>query len=132
MFANVPSERARLLASLAAKKIAEYRALLITPRAAAPYLASIAERNAHTLTHAGIAFGVAGEVALARQHFDKVIAQTADDPIEWVGELHQRVSELRDLLEDPAAFRGRIDRDLAAGREQLKLPAHPEGSSGVM
>ena len=79
----------------------------------------------------GIAFGYSGDAERARQQFEGLLKDARGAPTGWEAALVARVQDLRLRLHDSSEFKAQIERDIASGREQLKLPVSPTGSGVI-
>jgi hypothetical protein len=115
------SPQADSLASRAAAESARLRAMLTDTRAAAASLPEDADESAWAHYHRAIALGLSGDAEGARRAFLGLIE--TPHPVSWAVERAARCRELRDLLQDPAAFREAITQRVHEGRQALGLAA---------
>jgi len=78
------------------------------------------ERNPHQLLDAAIALVYVGKVKDSRAVFAKIFSQKPT--YDWEKDVQNRARQLEELLNDPAAFRKRIEQAVLTTRKLLKLP----------
>ncbi|WP_217552827.1 hypothetical protein [Streptomyces sp. GbtcB6] len=109
------------LAQRAAGLALEHRARFIDLASTTDFLTSQKPRPGYFWDnhHAGIAAGLTGETAVARQRFDRVLAEDALAP--WMVQAQESARQLHGLAEDPETFEAWATSATTSCRQQLKL-----------
>jgi tetratricopeptide (TPR) repeat protein len=117
---------ARQLALSLRERILQFRQEFPSIAAAAQFLITRAQRsrNPWHLFHAGVAAGYIGRIGEARACFAKIMENTPE--YDWQKALHAKAHDLAELLNDPLAFKTRIEEAVGNTRKLLKLPERPK------
>jgi len=107
------------LAQRAADEVRRYRALYPSVLSAARRLAAKSPRGFWDSFHAGVACGLAGDSAPAKQFLDEVAG--TDDQRDWAQAAATIAREYSLAVEDSARFRRRIEEIIRRARELLRL-----------
>jgi hypothetical protein len=114
---------ARRLAELAAARVRELRSQLVSPETAAEHMRSMKVDGGWPAYHAGVAAGLTGDVARARDAFDALASTERPDSPDWHKDLCRLAGELRERCADRAAFRAWASDVVDETRRLLKLEA---------
>jgi hypothetical protein len=107
------------LARRAGDEVARYRALYPSVSSAARHLAAKEPMCLWDRFHAGVACGLAGDVANAKQFLTKL--GNTDDPLDWAQKLAALAREYCLSLEDSQGFRRQISDVIRRTRVLLRL-----------
>jgi len=77
--------------------------------------------------HAGIAAGLTGDISIARQRLDQVLAEDAFAP--WMVQAQDSARQPHALAEDPEAFRAWATEATTSRGQQLKLQTWQEAAA---
>ena len=119
---------AQSLARRAAGLALEYRARFLDLPTVTDVLTSQKPRPGHFWDnyHAGIAAGLTGDISIARQRLDQVLAEDAFAP--WMVQAQESARQLHGLAADPEAFRDWATESTTSCRQQLKLQTWEEAA----
>ncbi|MGW7445997.1 hypothetical protein [Kitasatospora sp. NPDC054795] len=117
------------LAHRAADRIVEYRARFADLPSTARHLTAHPARRGNPWDnyHAGIAAGLAGDAATARDRLTRAVQQLSGTDIPWMVDAHRSALELRDLAEDTGALHAWAAERISSCRRRLKLGPPPAG-----
>ena len=116
---------ARRLALSARERVLEFRDRFSSIAAATEFLTTRAQssRDPWQLFHAGVAAGYTDKVDEARACFAKLMEKT---PVyDWEKTLHAKTHDFMELLNNPLAFKTRIEEAVRSTRKLLKVPERP-------